>query len=174
MLQRLIDDLRRQPPLARTTADMATLLTTGASQWIPRPLIARDGTYTRTFAYGDDNFEILLLNWSPGAPTPIHDHGDQHCWMLVLAGRLQIDDYVRLDAGETPGHARVRAQGSSLLETGGLDLRSGRFSLHRVAATPDARAVTLHVYSGRLDQYLVYDEAAGRCAPAFSSLDDKI
>src|SRR5689334_15229087 len=154
MLQRLVDDLRRKPPLARSTAEMAALLMTGLADWSPGRLIARAGGYTRTCACSDQDFEIVLINWSAGAPSPIHDHADQHCWMLVLSGRLQIDDYLCLDTGDVPGYALIRAAGSSVLEQGGLDLRAGRFSLHRVAATDDSPAVTLHIYSGPIREYL--------------------
>ncbi len=175
MLRRLIDDLRRRAPLERTTAEMAALLTSGFSDWSPgQALIARPGSYTRTLAYGDENFEVVLVNWSAGVPSPIHDHGDQHCWMLVLDGTLWIEDFARLDAGDVAGYARVEARGSNLLEPGGLDLRSGRFSLHRVAATPAARAVSLHVYAGRLREYLAYDDVAQRCRPVASEYDDII
>jgi predicted metal-dependent enzyme (double-stranded beta helix superfamily) len=175
MLQRLIDDLRRRAPLERTTAEMAALLTAGYTNWSPgRALIARPGSYTRTLAYGDENFEVVLLNWSAGVPSAIHDHGDQHCWMLVIDGTLLIEDFARLDAGDVAGYARVEARGSSLLEPGGLDLRAGRFSLHRVAATPAAPVISLHVYSGRLHEYLAYDDAGLRCKPVVSEYDDII
>lgn len=172
MLQQLVDELRRKSPLTRSTVEMAALLSAAGAAWSPRPLVERAGGYTRTCACSDENFDVVLINWSAGAPSPIHDHGDQHCWLLVLSGHLLVDDYVRLDAGEVPGSARIRAQGQSLLESGGLDLRSGRFSLHRVAATPDAPAVTLHVYAAPIREYLVYDEVAGSCAVASGAYDD--
>jgi predicted metal-dependent enzyme (double-stranded beta helix superfamily) len=175
MLQRLIDNLRRRAPLERTTAEMGALLASGYANWSPgRALIARPGSYTRTLAYGDENFEVVLLNWSAGVPSAIHDHGDQHCWMLVLDGTLWIEDFARLDAGDVAGYAHVEARGSSLLEPGGLDLRSGRFSLHRVGATPASRAISLHVYAGPLREYLAYDDVNRRCEPVASEYDEII
>ena len=135
-------------------------------------LIFRSGGYTRTCAYRDARFELLLLNWAPGAASEIHDHGNQHCWMLVLDGRLAVDDYVRLDAGDLGGYAHVEARGSQVLGAGAMDLRSGRYDLHRVSATPDAPAISLHVYAGPLREFLVYDEAARRCKAARGTYDE--
>jgi hypothetical protein len=94
--------------------------------------------------------------------------------MLVLSGMLLVDDYERLDDGSVPGFARVREGGSQTLGPGGLDLRSGRFDLHRVAATLAAPALSLHVYSVPLGTYLVYDELAQSCQTVFARYDDRL
>lgn len=172
MLQRLIDDLRACGPLERGNSEVGALLAATAADWRPRGLVSRPGTYTRTCAYRDARFEVLLLNWAPGAASAIHDHGDQHCWMLVLDGLLQVDDYVRLDPGDVPGYAHVEPRGCRVLEEGEMDLRSGRFDLHRVAATGGSPAVSLHVYSGPLLRFLIYDEATRRCESARGTYDD--
>jgi len=152
---------------------MDRLLRRTSSRWADGlTLIARSSAYTRTCAYSDEAFEVVLLNWAPGATSPIHDHGDQHCWMVVLAGQLQVDDYVRLDPGNVRGYAHVEAQGSRILAPGGLDARAGRFDLHRVSTLRGAPAVSLHVYSAPLREYLIYDEPARRCEGAFGTYDE--
>ncbi len=135
-------------------------------------LVSRREAYTRTCAYRDDGFEVVLLNWDAGAESAIHDHGDQDCWMLVLSGRLRVDDFARLDPGDVLGYAQIEARCSRILEAGGLDVRAGRFDLHRVAA--EGTAVSLHVYSAPLREYLIYDQVLRRCATAFGKYDDVI
>lgn len=176
MLQELVDDLRCCPPLDRSMAEMARLLRSACldGATLNRSLISRPKSYTRTCYYRDERFEVLLLNWSPGAASALHDHGGQHCWLTVLEGRLDVDDYVRLDGAEIPGRARLDARGSRSLEPGGLDLRSGRFDLHRVRASKDGPAVSLHVYSRPLESFLIYDQAAERCETAFGTYDEII
>lgn len=166
MFRPLIEELRLRGPLERHDREVEALLVQSAGSW-PRQgrLVSRPGDFTRTCAYRDEQFEVALLNWAAGAVSPIHDHGDQHCWMLVLDGTLDVDDYVRADAADVPGHARVRAAGSRKLRKGGMDLRSGRFDLHRVGAS-DGPAISLHIYAGPLREYLVYDEFAQRCHSA--------
>jgi hypothetical protein len=174
VLRQLIDELRRTPPLDRGEPSMAGLLSRAGSgpRAIPGPLISRPKAYTRICAYRDDKFEVVLLNWSPGAASAIHDHGDQHCWMLVLEGRLEVEDYERLDAGDVAGYARVEARDTRILEPGQFDLRSGRFDLHRVAATRNAPALSLHIYARPLRSYLVYDEGSRRCESALGIYDE--
>jgi cysteine dioxygenase len=174
MLQPLIDNLCFVGPLERSTSDMAALLAaTRGSGWLPsRPLLVCPGGYTRSCAYSDERFEVLLLNWAAGAVSPLHDHGGQHCWMQVLEGQLLVDDYLRIDAGERPGFARVEAQGSRLMDAGDLDARSGRFDLHRVSAPAGVPALSLHIYAAPLKEFAVYDESTQRCHVVRSTYDD--
>jgi cysteine dioxygenase len=172
VLRRLIDDLRSCGPLERAARDVEALLGQSLREWPgAAELVSKAGAYTRTCAYRGAQFEVLLLNWAPGSVSAIHDHGDQHCWMMLLDGRLHVDDYVRLDSGQTPGYAEVEPCGYRVLEPGELDVRAGRFDLHRVAAPHDAGAVSLHLYSGPLRNFLIYDEPARRCASVRGTYD---
>jgi predicted metal-dependent enzyme (double-stranded beta helix superfamily) len=174
LLQPLIDNLCMRGPLERSTSDMAALLAaTRSSWWLPgRPLLVCPGGYTRSCAYSDARFEVLLLNWADGAVSALHDHGGQHCWMQVLEGQLVVDDYLRIDAGERPGFARVEAQGSRLMNAGDLDLRSGRFDLHRVSAPSGVRALSLHIYAAPLKEFSVYDESTQHVQTVRGTYDD--
>jgi Cysteine dioxygenase type I len=174
VLRQLVDDLRDVPPSRRNRLDIARLFQQAGVRWDGGPrLISRRDDYTRTCAYRDDGFEVVLLNWAAGAASEIHDHGGQDCWMLVLSGSLQVDDYVRLDPGNVRGYARVQAEASRVLGAGGLDARAGRYDLHRVSAL-DGPAVSLHVYSAPLREFLIYDDLARRCETAFGRYDDVI
>jgi predicted metal-dependent enzyme (double-stranded beta helix superfamily) len=173
VLRQLIEDLRALAPLDRSAEGMRALLAAGAHAWrgdMRLPL--RAGGYTRTCAYRDEIFEVVLLNWAPGSTSAIHDHGDQHCWMIVLAGCLDVEDYRRLDSGMVHGYAFVAAHGSRSLEPGAMDLRAGRFALHRVSARADRSALSLHVYSAPLRRFLVYDERAYTCEAAYGAYDE--
>ena len=169
----LVTALQTRGPLDRSYAEMETLLRHAGDWPADRPLALRRHGYTRTLLYGDDAFEVLLLNWDADARSALHDHGGQHCWMAVLRGHLQVDDYARLDDGSVPGEAQVEARGSRLLGPRDLDLRSGPFDLHRVSAGSDS-AISLHVYAAPLRSYLVYDEISSRCRRAVSTYDDTL
>jgi cysteine dioxygenase len=135
-------------------------------------LAERAGGYTRTCAFRNPDFELLLLNWAPGAASLIHDHGGQHCWMYVVDGKLDVEDFARLDPGDVPGYAHIEGRGLRRLGAGEMDLRSGRFDLHRVSAESGTGAVSLHVYAAPLERFLVYDEVARRCETAYGVYDD--
>lgn len=174
-LEHFVGSLCQRAPLERSTPEMAQLLTAACDSWsLNRRLLSRAGSYTRTGVYRDRHFEVLLLNWDAGAASAVHDHGGQHCWMLVLDGRLRVDDYVRLDAGERPGFAAIEPRESRVLANGECDLRQGRFDLHRVVATGGVPAISLHVYAAPLASFLVYDERAQRCRPMLGTYDDTI
>lgn len=173
MLRRLVDELLTAIPFPESDHGIERLLKAAAQQWSGGvSLVSNPDGYTRTRAYRDENFELLLLNWAPGAASPIHDHGGQRCWMLVLSGKLQVDDYARLDRGNVRGYAHIEAEESRVLEAGGVDARAGRFDLHRVSATPDSEAVSLHVYAKPLRRYMIYDDVLRRCETAFGTYDD--
>lgn len=165
-LDGLISNLRCTPPLERSEAEMAAVLSDVCSRGLVAdiPLESRLGGYTRTCAYFDDRFELLLLNWSRGAASEIHDHGGQHCWLAVVDGALEIENYDRIDDdGKCEGRAAIVRRDAAILETGALDLRSGPFDIHRVANAGSKPAVSLHVYARPLRHFGVYDEFAQRC-----------
>lgn len=165
-LDGLISNLRCSPPLERSQAEMAAVLTDVCARGVIQrvPLESRPGGYTRTCAYFDDRFELLLLNWARGSVSEIHDHGGQHCWLAVIDGALELENYDRLDDdGKCEGRAAIVPRDSAILEAGALDLRSGPFDIHRVANAGAKPAVSLHVYARPLRYFGVYDEFAQRC-----------
>ncbi len=167
-----MSELRRVPPLARGDEEMVALLGAARVGGVSPALPARLQSYTRTRAYGDERFEVLLLSWSPGAASEIHDHGGQRCWFVVLDGSVRVDDYVRLDGGEDATHAALERRGSLALDRGALDARAGRFDIHRVAAT--SQALTLHVYARPLREFGIYDYDTQRCRAILAGYDADI
>lgn len=172
MLHELLSELRRVPPLARGDEEMAALLGAGRVGGALPALPARGGCYTRTRAYGDERFEVLLLNWSRGAASHIHDHGGQRCWFVVLDGNLRVDDYARLDETSNDTHAVIESRGAFFLGPGDLDVRGGRFDIHRVTAA--SQAVTLHVYARPLREFGIYDYETQRRSTMHSGCDADI
>jgi cysteine dioxygenase len=173
MLTEIIFELRTRPPSARSEIEMARLLSRAADVVQPAylDLVRKPGDYSRTCAYLDERFEVLLLNWAPGARSALHDHGGQHCWMTVLDGHLFVDNYARLDDRTVGGHAVVAPRESMQLERGDLDVRQAAYDIHRVGTAGPGSAVSLHVYARPLRDFLVYDELEERCAPGRSYYD---
>jgi len=172
-LEGLISNLRCTPPLDRSEAEMGAVLADVCARGLMRglPLESRSGGYTRTCAYFDDRFELLLLNWARGSASDIHDHGGVHCWLAVIDGSLEIENFDRLDDGKGEGRAEIVRRDSAILEAGQLDLRSGPLDIHRVSNAGAKRAISLHVYARPLRHFGVYDEWARRCRTVRSRYD---
>jgi predicted metal-dependent enzyme (double-stranded beta helix superfamily) len=159
-LDGLVANLACTPPLDRDGAEMAAVLTDVCARGLLQGirLDSRPGRYTRTCAYFDDRFELLLLNWARGSASDIHDHGGHHCWLGVIDGVLELENYERLDDGTCEGRAEIVRRDSTILQTGQVDLRFEPFDIHRVSNAGMRPAVSLHVYARPLRTFGVYDE----------------
>ncbi|MFQ5875443.1 MAG: cysteine dioxygenase family protein [Dehalococcoidia bacterium] len=115
----------------------------------------QDG-YTRNLIYRDDLFLFMACCWASGGGSPIHDHHDQLCWMMLHQGRLTVTNY-RYDLGPPP-----RLEALSEVPLDGertVALADREQVLHRVMNPGDSGelAVSLHIYSRPFDSCLIYD-----------------
>lgn len=83
----------------------------------------------------------LVLVWTPGKGSPIHDHADAHCLMKVLKGTLRETRY------QHPAKAGV---GPEVIKTttykeNEVTYMADELGLHRIAnPDPGEIAVSLH------------------------------
>lgn len=96
------------------------------------------GEYQRHEIARSEDWVILALFWESCA-TDIHDHDESECGFQVLHGRLEETRYA-VTSGE-----RVREIARRMLEEG-KPVSSNRRAIHRLAALPGERAVSLHAY----------------------------
>ena len=87
-----------------------------------------DDRYTRTRFYQGERFEILVLCWQEGQQSPIHDHAQSICTMVVLEGSAVTTLY------KVEGGALVE-EGTSALEVGSITTVYGG-DIHRVGNPP--------------------------------------
>jgi cysteine dioxygenase len=111
--------------------------------------------YTRNLVRRNEQFELLVLCWSPGQVSPIHDHAGEHCWMAVLDGQLEEQQFhlVRPGAGLRAGRAKVFTPGQ-------VAYIEDEIALHRVRPIGEA-AVSLHLYARPIDVCSVFEESTG-------------
>lgn len=63
-----------------------------------------DRKYTRNLISTDhQSYTLLLLCWSPGQASPIHDHPCDGCWMRVLHGQVRELRYNEVTMAEQEG-----------------------------------------------------------------------
>jgi hypothetical protein len=108
-----------------------------------------------------DDWEVMLIAWSSGQVTPIHDHRGVMGGMAILSGTLAEERFTTPHDRPELSDNRARAEG---------DLSDiGPTVLHRLAPT-SARAVSLHVYRPPLRTMGIWD-ASGMLAVMPSAFD---
>jgi predicted metal-dependent enzyme (double-stranded beta helix superfamily) len=130
-------------------------------------------TYSRTLLYKCEDYELVAMRWEPGSRTPIHDHGDSRCWVVMMDGAFHVDSYDRTDAGGD--HATLQHTSSMRIVRGELDHRLGWRELHRVLNNDEVAAYSVQLYAAPIVDYLVIDDATGivqRVAAKYDALYD--
>jgi cysteine dioxygenase len=91
----------------------------------------------------------LLLCWTPGQSSPIHDHPCDGCWMKVLQGQINECRYVEcqnLSQSETEIPNLVCVQDMTACE-GDVIYMEDSMGLHKVGnPSLTMPAITLHLY----------------------------
>jgi Cysteine dioxygenase type I len=118
------------------------------------PLVRIDTQRRRyELVYEDERMDAWVLSWMPGQATGFHDHWISSVGLFAAQGVVRED---QLRYGHPPIERELTAG----------TRRSGNPSyIHRVQHIDGAPAVTIHVYSPRLDwvgQYRIDDQAVVR------------
>lgn len=115
-----------------------------------------DKRYTRNLVACGESFELLILCWSPGQQSPIHDHAGQNCWMAVLEGQLEEIHYSATknaaDAGQVPPE---KGRAKSFVE-GGVAFIEDSIAYHLTQPVGGTRAVSMHLYSKPIDTCSIF------------------
>jgi predicted metal-dependent enzyme (double-stranded beta helix superfamily) len=104
-----------------------------------------------------DTFELQLICWEEGQEIPIHDHEFVDSWIYVLEGELLEEEYKSSGAGSPPMIFR-----SSKLNKGEFTFASDSIGLHKLMNTNKGRSITVHVYTGILEKWHIYNEKNGQ------------
>lgn len=142
-------------PRGRGVVPLLSAYAAAEDDWRRFAHFLSDG-YTRNLVVRNPRFEMLVLCWTRGQESPIHDHAAQHCWMAVLDGVVEELQY------DWPEHAvplverRRRA-----FRRGEVAYIDDDIALHRVRCGGGERGISLHLYSRPIDVCRVYDERTG-------------
>jgi cysteine dioxygenase len=121
----------------------------------------REETYGRNLVAKNEYFELLVLTWLPEQRTPIHDHGDQRCWVLMELGSLTFKNYEPV--GPITDGKKFNLKPSGKAET----IKAGpeaiyiddNIGLHSIANGSRKPAISVHLYAGPIPKCRVYNEA---------------
>ncbi|KAF2680347.1 cysteine dioxygenase type I [Lentithecium fluviatile CBS 122367] len=120
------------------------------SEWKQYFFPSENHSYTRNLVdKGNGKSNLLILVWSPGKGSPVHDHANAHCIMKVLKGSLIETRYkwptVTLNQNE---EAPLETISTKTYRENGVTYMSDKLGLHRIS-NPDETdyAVSLHLYT---------------------------
>jgi cysteine dioxygenase len=102
-------------------------------------------TYQRNMIHYTAHYEILVLCWKSGQGSPIHDHGESACGVLIVEGMATETSFLADRTGKLIVSRSRRFPAGSIVVSRGSDI-------HRVAnlENQEADLISLHVYSPRL------------------------
>jgi len=107
--------------------------------------------YTRNLVdEGNGKSNLLILVWSPGKGSPIHDHANAHCIMKVLHGSLKETLY-DLPKGEDM-HGKPKAplcpKKETIYHENEVTYMSDNLGVHKISnPDPYGYAISLHLYT---------------------------
>ncbi|KAK6457400.1 Cdg1 cysteine dioxygenase [Scheffersomyces xylosifermentans] len=90
------------------------------------------------------NANLLILVWSPGKSSAIHDHAKAHCCMKILSGEL-MESLYEFPHGEG---SKLKCKKETLLQRDVVGYISDNIGLHKISnPSNDKIAVSLHLYT---------------------------
>jgi cysteine dioxygenase len=108
--------------------------------------------YTRNCVHRTETYELILLCWSKGCVTPIHDHGGQECWVYQVEGNLTEKRFEKNENDEL-----IETE-SLTLEAGDLTYMEDRMGYHQLCNQSETLGYTLHLYASPIDACDVFNE----------------
>lgn len=101
--------------------------------------------YTRNLVdEGNGKSNLLVLVWSPGKGSPIHDHGNAHCLMKILRGNLTETRY-SFPGTDEPEPMRIVSE--KTYPENAVAYMADELGVHRVSNRGSDFAVSLHLYT---------------------------
>lgn len=117
---------------------------------------------------GNGKSNLLVLVWTPGRGTPIHDHAGSHCIMKILRGSLIETLYDRPENSDTGnGEARsLEMRQRKVWKQDQTTYMCDDLGLHKVSTPQNTNefAVSLHLYTppnAARDGFRTFDEKTG-------------
>lgn len=140
-----------------------------SDEWTSYALGDASRTYTRNLIdEGNGKSNLLILVWSPGKGSTIHDHANAHCVMKVLKGKLQEDlyswpDQEQIENGQI---SPPRLTKQTIYGENQVTYMSDKLGLHRISnPDQDNFAISLHLYTppnAAIHGFGIYDERTGK------------
>ncbi|ERT01560.1 cysteine dioxygenase [Sporothrix schenckii 1099-18] len=138
--------------------------------WMPYNFGDASRGYTRNLVdEGNGKSNLLVLVWSPGKGSPIHDHGNAHCLMKILRGDLTETRYAfpEDNASGTSEPKPMTVTSEKTYHENAVAYMADELGVHKIWNKGSDFAVSLHLYTppnvakGGCN---VFNEKTGKCS----------
>ncbi|ORX61576.1 cysteine dioxygenase type I [Hesseltinella vesiculosa] len=163
--------------------------TSNSKDWAKYGMFDLSRPYTRNLVDdGNGKFNLMIIAWSPGRNSPIHDHSGSHCIMKILDGRLLESQYeyptkleedvacsnIDITDGSEDNKTTACQNTSAMHVTKDTILKSNqvayisdKIGLHRIANPSTFEgAVSLHLYTPPFKTCKTFEETTGKARSA--------
>ncbi|PWY95446.1 cysteine dioxygenase [Aspergillus sclerotioniger CBS 115572] len=140
-------------------------------EWLSFALGDPKRNYTRNLIdEGNGKSNLLILVWSPGKGSAIHDHANAHCVMKILKGSLKETLYAwpdqdKLQHGES---SPLQIKKETIYNENQVTYMSDKLGLHRISnPDPNDVAVSLHLYTppnAATRGFSIFDDKTGKAS----------
>ncbi|PLB41988.1 putative cysteine dioxygenase Cdo1 [Aspergillus candidus] len=142
-----------------------------SEEWLPFALGDPSKNYTRNLIdEGNGKSNLLILVWSPGKGSAIHDHAGAHCVMKVLQGSLQETLYAWPDRNKLQQGQRSPPKVTKETTYGEnqVTYMSDKLGLHKISnPDPNNFAISLHLYTppnASTNGFSIFNESTGKAS----------
>ncbi|TAQ88286.1 hypothetical protein B7494_g3370 [Chlorociboria aeruginascens] len=133
------------------------------SEWKKYAFADTSRGYTRNLVdEGNGKSNLLVLVWTPGKGSPVHDHADAHCLMKILKGTLKETRF------DFPRNAKTAPAviGETTYRENQVTYMADELGVHKIS-NPDQKelAVSLHLYTppnAAKEGCNIFDERTGK------------
>ncbi|KAJ8127090.1 hypothetical protein O1611_g6550 [Lasiodiplodia mahajangana] len=116
-----------------------------SEEWTQYALSNENMPYTRNLVdEGNGKANLLVLVWTPGKSSPIHDHGNAHCLMKILHGNLTETRY---DFPDGDKEKPMEIKSERVHKENAVAYMADELGLHRMSNHGSDYAVSLHLYT---------------------------
>ncbi|RYP22496.1 hypothetical protein DL767_009030 [Monosporascus sp. MG133] len=114
-------------------------------EWSKYAIADDNMAYTRNLVdEGNGKANLLILVWTPGKGSPIHDHGNAHCLMKILKGEVTETRY---DFPDGDRAKPMMGKSEQVYKANQTAYMADELGLHRVSNQGSDYAVSLHLYT---------------------------
>lgn len=130
--------------------------------------IWKDERYTRTLLHQTGTYELLLICCEPGQSSLIHNYDAQEGWAKILQGELTLEQYY---ISAINGH--IHPVSKEVLQKGATAYQNDYIGFHKMYNSGKDRSISLHVYSGPVENWYVWDDEKGKAIEIEPWFDQK-